>query len=271
MPTGRILITILFLLVSFWQTQAAAQTLEECKSDLIGDEPSYFQACKDIAWQTGDKYLLGYIGRVYFDDERIEQNYQEAAKWFLLAAERGNSGAQQAMGTFFEFGMGVPRDYREALKWYLRAAEDKDASAFTFKALGRFYENGRGTPPNYKIAMKWYHLAAKHGDEFDVFRLGDIYARGQIVPQDLDEAEKWYSLAAEQGNASAQASLAEMYLQNRSKFYNPVQGYKWLLLAELLDNEKAKRVRRKVEGVLEYQQIVEGQRLAREWWDAREN
>ncbi len=50
----------------------------------------------------------------------VQQNDAEAAKWFGLAAERGQVNAQFNLGLIFEDGRGVPKNDAVAAKWYLR-------------------------------------------------------------------------------------------------------------------------------------------------------
>ena len=61
----------------------------------------------------------------YLEDEE----YEEAANWFIKSAEQGNIDAQYAMGILCESGYGVPKDLNEARYWYLQAAKQGDADA----------------------------------------------------------------------------------------------------------------------------------------------
>lgn len=53
----------------------------------------------------------------------VSKNYQEAALWYLKAAERGIARA--------EYNIGVEQDSEEAQKWYRQAADrgNRDAKA----------------------------------------------------------------------------------------------------------------------------------------------
>ena len=59
----------------------------------------------------------------------VERDYEEAVKWYRLAAEQGNSRGQCALGKMYELGKGVKRNKKEALKWYCLAAEQWDKYA----------------------------------------------------------------------------------------------------------------------------------------------
>ena len=59
----------------------------------------------------------------------VAQDYQEAAKWYSLAAEQGHAVAQNNLGWMFDMGKGVAQDYQEAAKWYRLAAEQGHSAA----------------------------------------------------------------------------------------------------------------------------------------------
>ena len=63
-------------------------------------------------------------------------------KWYRLAADQGDAGAQYNLGVMYDNGQGVPQNYAEAVKWYRLAADQGDASAQY--NLGVMYDNGRG-------------------------------------------------------------------------------------------------------------------------------
>ena len=47
----------------------------------------------------------------------------ESAKWYRLAANQGDAHAQAVLGNMYRNGMGVPQNYAEAAKRLLLAAE----------------------------------------------------------------------------------------------------------------------------------------------------
>ena len=50
-------------------------------------------------------------------------------KWYLKAAEQGNTAAQYSLGVMYDQRRGVPKNYAEAMKWYRKAAEQGNAAA----------------------------------------------------------------------------------------------------------------------------------------------
>ena len=57
-------------------------------------------------------------GRDWFYGENgVEQDYGEAVKCYLRAAEEGHVGAQYALGICYGGGFGVEQNFEEAAKW----------------------------------------------------------------------------------------------------------------------------------------------------------
>ena len=75
-----------------------------------------------------------------------------------MAAEQGNSSAQNSLGYRYQYGQGVSQNYVEAVKWYRKAAEQGNSIAQD--NLGNMYYNGKGVSQDYVEAVKWYRKAA---------------------------------------------------------------------------------------------------------------
>jgi TPR repeat protein len=112
------------------------------------------------------------------------------------------------VGAMFEHGVGVKQDYAEARKWYLKAAEQDDAKAEF--SLGVLCARGRGAPKNYAEAARWFRKAAARGLSAAQFNLGVMYAHSLGVPQDYVLAHVWFNLAASQGEPGAKQALEDL-------------------------------------------------------------
>ena len=77
----------------------------------------------------------------------------EVTEWRRLA-ESGDASAQYYLGWLYANGYGVDQDYDEAFKWYRKSAEQGDASAQYY--VGLMHANGYGVNQNYDEAFKWY-------------------------------------------------------------------------------------------------------------------
>jgi hypothetical protein len=49
----------------------------------------------------------------------VPQNYTEAARWYLKAAELGDMAAEVYLAGAYRRGQGVPRNYVQAARWFL--------------------------------------------------------------------------------------------------------------------------------------------------------
>lgn len=67
--------------------------------------------CGDVEAQT-------YLGYLYYEGEGVEQNYNEAVKWYKKAAKQDYAPAQLALGECYYFGECVEQDYKKAVYWY---------------------------------------------------------------------------------------------------------------------------------------------------------
>ena len=133
--------------------------------------------------------------------EGVEEDDEEAVKWYRKAAEQGNADAMYKLGKCFYNGLGVEEDEEEAVKWFRKAADQGNADAM--HKLGFCYLFGRGVKYDKEEAVKWYRKAAEQGNADAMYDLGDCYNCGWGVEEDEEEAVKWYRKAAEHGNLLA--------------------------------------------------------------------
>ena len=143
--------------------------------------------------EQGDSQAQFYIGERYYYGYDIEENHEEAVKWYRKAAEHGDAIAQFNLGYCYENGDGVEQNYEEAVKWYRKAAEQGHANAQN--NLGVCYEYGDGVEQNYEEAVKWILKAAEHGHANAQKNLGVCYKNGVGVEKNYEEAFKWYRKA----------------------------------------------------------------------------
>ena len=120
-------------------------------------------------------------------------NYRAAFEIWLPLATAGDNRAQYNLAVLYDKGVGVPQDYAEAAKWYLAAAGNGHLDAQA--NLGFAYEQGRGVALNYAEAAKWYRAAAERGDVAAQANLGTLYANGWGVARNDVLAHMWLNLA----------------------------------------------------------------------------
>ena len=103
-----------------------------------------------------------------------------------LAAAAGHASAQFNLGNMYDSGQGVSQDYQEAVKWYRLAADQKKAHAQSW--LGYMYENGKGVSQDYVLALMWLNLAVAQGDADSAKRVEKL--EKEMTPQQIAEAQR---------------------------------------------------------------------------------
>lgn len=179
----------------------------------------YAQAEKGVAAAQND---LGYC---FLYGNHVEQDDEQAMKWFRLAAEQGLAMAQHNVGLNYYNGKGVEKDWVQAVEWFHRAAEQGVAeSQFN---LGVRYANGEGVDKDSVQAARWYRLSAEQGLAYAQFALGHCYYSGDGVEQDLEQAAEWYRKAAEQGLDQAQYIMGLFCANGDGVEQDPAQAEEW--------------------------------------------
>lgn len=128
-----------------------------------------------------------------------------AAVWHAVQdkAERGDAQAQFTLGLSCSNGCSQPQDQQQAAKWYLRAADQEHALA-QFN-LGLMLAAGTGVPTDPVAAIRWIRRAATAGDPGAQYYLGNhchraSFDRTSTNPTALRiESYQWFRLAAAQG------------------------------------------------------------------------
>ena len=78
--------------------------------------------------------LVSMADNYYYSDDILE-HYKKAAKWYLMAAEKGSAYAQYSIGYMYVNGEGVERDDNQAISWLQKAADQKQEGSDAAKVL----------------------------------------------------------------------------------------------------------------------------------------
>ena len=115
-------------------------------------------------------------------------------------------------------------------------------------------------------------VRAEQGDARAQYNLALWYAFGQGDLEDDAEAVRLYRLAADQGHADAQSNLGLLYENGEGVPQDYVQAHMWTNLAVAQfsgeDRDRRERNRDIIAAKMTAEQVVEAQRLAREWYVA---
>lgn len=77
-----------------------------------------------IAAEQGNADAQLILGSLYMQDQGgLEQDFEEAVKWYTLAANQGLAIAQYCLGLCYNEGIGVEQDRQKAKEWFTKAAK----------------------------------------------------------------------------------------------------------------------------------------------------
>ena len=98
---------------------------------------SSFEEIKRMA-ELGDTVAQLNLGNSYYVGSGTPQNYNEAAKWYLVAAKKGNAIAQNNLGMMYSIGIGLPKIFIKAYVWSsVAAAQGNDQAKKNRDAVAR--------------------------------------------------------------------------------------------------------------------------------------
>ncbi len=208
----------------------------------LGDLYENEQAFKEASQGNGAAQVC--VGYLYANALGVEEDLQEAEKYFKLAADQGNRAAFIELGHLYQWILENDKEAEKYLKLaadtgdiddlitladfysppenieYYKLAADLDPAyknAYALMQLGKFY--GFENPTE---AAKYYKLAADVGNTDALIELGFLYKRENWDRRDIKEAEKYFKLAADQGHADAESCLSDLYCFHTEDI---VQGY----------------------------------------------
>ncbi len=181
-----------------------------------------------------------------------------------LRSDAGDKGATRALAEAYYLGRGgIEQDFQEAARWYRRLAAQGDARAQT--SLGLMYARGLGFRPNMAEARRWWSLAAAQNDAGAQHNLGTVYLEGQGVAKDLPQALHWFQRAAARGHVLSQRIVGLMHYDGEGTARDPLTGLTWLTIAAENGEEGAQQTLKLLAGRVPDEQFVQARARAKEW------
>jgi TPR repeat protein len=144
------------------------------------------------------------LGEKHRKGDGVPQSYAEAVQWYRMAALQGYAPAQYELAFAHTHGLGgAPQDLKLALELLRNSGESGYREAHY--ALGVRHYSGWGARQDHVAAAKWFHQAAEQGHVEAQYRLGIANCGGFGVPQDPVRARMWFNLVASKSSGLAQA------------------------------------------------------------------
>jgi TPR repeat protein len=221
-------------------------------------------------------------GYFFADNSKLEQNFDEAEYWLKEAAAKGLQGKLYLSGLYASYDF-PRRNFREAASLMIDVVSNPKASkeqiASASAGLGDIYyqectghlisldcsQDATSPPKDYKAAARWYKIAVEGLDDYYSlpvkFNLAAMYEKGQGVPQDYQEAIKLYQELHEKHHEQAAFMLGDLYERMRQF----PKAYMWFNLAATENLYEAAERRDRLAKSMGQDQLLEGQRLTREY------
>lgn len=153
------------------------------------------------------------------------RNIAEAARWYGMAAEKGEMRAMTALGFLNQIDR---KNLAGAKQWFQKAAEKSDPAAMyaLSKLLAQSFE-----VKDHPEIIRWLRLAAQNDHAVAAFELAEMYLAGTQVLQNSVEAVRWFRLAANKGITPAMVRLAGLYAHGNGVAKNMTESFRWFLKA----------------------------------------
>ena len=131
------------------------------------------------------------LAEVHYGRSEDNQDWDEALKWYYLAAQKNHAGAQYMLGAVFDSNLiglsHMPAEYRDEA-----------------------YENRE------RLAIEWYTKSAEQCYPKAAYQLGEHYIRGDGVPGDQVQAHKWLSISVACGDKGLSKGSLGFLIENMS-------------------------------------------------------
>ena len=159
--------------------------------------------------EKGDARAQTELGRRYFQGDEVEENFQEAVKWWRKAAEQGGDSAQYNLGWMYSNGKGVEQNAKEAVKLFRKSAMQGNAEAQ--HNLGIMYYNGRGVQEDYMTAYAWATIAIFNGQS--IAEKIKAYTANKMTPAQTIRARELSKELHKKIEANKSAKLGDVKAQ----------------------------------------------------------
>ncbi|MFZ6751249.1 tetratricopeptide repeat protein [Undibacterium sp. Ren11W] len=123
-------------------------------------------------------------------------DFSQAVIWLNKAALAGDEEAQFVLAeAHYKAKMGLPQNYAFAWKYYVSAAQRGNTKASFM--LARMAKYGEGVPLDLALSVHYLQQASSGGNAQAMFLLSNAYALGEGVTKNAALAQSWLEKSAE--------------------------------------------------------------------------
>lgn len=170
------------------------------------------------------------LGNLAEEGILVKQDFQSAARLYMLAAKAGDPAAFYHMGRIYMNGTGVAQDTAKAKLYFKQGANLGDTDSIV--AIGSIYREEGST----RQAAYCFRLAAEAESIDGMLRYAGLLLE---TSGDAEEIMKMYRKAAGLGSADAAEALGRIYEDKNNPEYSPDIAVFWYRQAANLGSAAA--------------------------------
>ena len=163
---------------------------------------------------------LGYMYLYGDADAGVTSDYEQAFKYYSMAAAQGDNIAINNLGSLYYSGVGTKRNPYKAAILFAKAADQGNVDFL--------YLSGSGIQQDSTKAMNYFAKASSQGNLTAQFVMGYAYYKGFVIGQDYKKAFELMREPAKAGFDEAQYNMALMYLNGEGITKNYGNAVKYL-------------------------------------------
>lgn len=167
---------------------------------------------RELTGRSGSQKPPVTLARIYLSGDGVEADKEEAFRYLLTAAERGNAWANLQVGNFYLRGDVVEKSVLKAQSYFKASADAGNKGALL--RLGDAYLMTR----NNKAALEAYQAAVDAGNERGSVSIAKAYLQEAQFPGKKTEGMKLLTQLSQYGVVSASMTLANIYQRGLFKF-----------------------------------------------------
>ena len=187
----------------------------------VTGKPRYEEAYKyfKIAASYNHAGALYMIGNMYYKGylgNKTNEDLEIAYNYLIKARDLGNIAALNVLGVFYLNGLyPVKKDQKEAIKYFNKACDNN--YAYALNNLGKIYE----TKGDTELSFSYYLRSANLGESWASNKVAECYKNGTYTKKDISKAFEYYKKAIESNHRTleyyAYYNLANIYLNGNAE------------------------------------------------------